>query len=793
MRFGAFNAAGERVSKLEIDIDACTMKGSGGIELQNALSSALAGFQVPDDGDPEHLTNAFSAAVAPLGLTIRRIPDADVVFNAHVDFKTGMAVGRTDTHEGADTLGVELQMRIIEGISSVAASLSDDLAKLIEASTDDPSMAADALTEAHLSGSLNLPPSPRLGDALEAVDVGALDDERARAFLRLRVMIATRLDRYEDATRDAKTCLDRWSDHPAGFASEFRNVQAIAHAKAGRIETAISLWSELAYRTPGIEAGQRAQVLRNLARSVPRHDPRALAWIEQSTDGYLQAGERQEAAFNYVDWGDMLEHHDAAKAVAMIEGAQALIDTPDLHGDALRGALHHVRANRLVALERPAEALAAALEAVAIRRGLAGQEAELLASLALAETVAKDLGDARATDLASEGGALLAKAPVPRFVIGDKVSQLLDAWDEDLAAEVRAWLALSDDAPVRVAGEATLLACDPSLGFEERLAGFEALHDRVEREQAPREVLTPLRVAIAQTLSDAGSSSRAIPWLDAILLESPLAPGVARMLLSILRENGEFSTAAVVARREITLKGQSFRRLMMLSRCALSAGLADEGLRAALGANRLAVDADERSRAQLLIDEGLGEGAMLANALAKPALTSVTAGAFEEALFDFARAVAADYRMDYWVKASPTAEYEWVPKPERRAQLQLRTWLDGRFGGRVTTLEEISTGAGRLDLLVQLVGGPQIILELKMLGFGYSSTYAADGAEQLEHYMQNRNVRLGYLVAFDSRIRDYGKQLVEPPPGSDLTVREVLIDIRPRVVKTRGKGGVDPA
>ena len=81
---------------------------------------------------------------------------------------------------------------------------------------------------------------------------------------------------------------------------------------------------------------------------------------------------------------------------------------------------------------------------------------------------------------------------------------------------------------------------------------------------------------------------------------------------------------------------------------------------------------------------------------------------------------------------------------------RVRTWLDAKFEGRVTTLEEISMGAGRLDLPVQLAGGSQVILEPKMLGAGYSRSYAKEGEEQILPYMENRDVRLGYLVVFDA-------------------------------------------
>jgi len=42
-----------------------------------------------------------------------------------------------------------------------------------------------------------------------------------------------------------------------------------------------------------------------------------------------------------------------------------------------------------------------------------------------------------------------------------------------------------------------------------------------------------------------------------------------------------------------------------------------------------------------------------------------------------------------------------------------------------------------------LRGGLKIIVELKLCGNGYSSTYAKSGEEQLEHYLENTNTKVG--------------------------------------------------
>ncbi len=155
---------------------------------------------------------------------------------------------------------------------------------------------------------------------------------------------------------------------------------------------------------------------------------------------------------------------------------------------------------------------------------------------------------------------------------------------------------------------------------------------------------------------------------------------------------------------------------------------------------------------------------------------------FEKILDDFVSFVSSKKRMSFWRKKE--AKHVWTSHPEKHAQDLLHTFLEGRFWGRVSVLEEISSGAGRIDLYVQLYGGLSLILELKMCGHGYSSTYAAEGEEQLLHYMRNRHSHLGYLVVFDARADDFGRPLVKDT-GLD-TVITKFIEMSPTVKARKG-------
>ena len=125
------------------------------------------------------------------------------------------------------------------------------------------------------------------------------------------------------------------------------------------------------------------------------------------------------------------------------------------------------------------------------------------------------------------------------------------------------------------------------------------------------------------------------------------------------------------------------------------------------------------------------------------------------AIIDFIHFIKSEKRMTFW-RVGENHKRIWVQEPERHAKDLLQTFLTARFGLSFV-FEEIIAGAGRIDLFFNPPDGGSSIIELKMCGHGYSSNYALEGIEQLEHYMENKNARFGYLVIFDSRVRKFSQ------------------------------------
>lgn len=93
-------------------------------------------------------------------------------------------------------------------------------------------------------------------------------------------------------------------------------------------------------------------------------------------------------------------------------------------------------------------------------------------------------------------------------------------------------------------------------------------------------------------------------------------------------------------------------------------------------------------------------------------------------------------------------------------------------------------GAGIIDLYIILQGGLKIVVELKICGgAGYSSNYALSGKDQLIHYIKNTQTKIGFLIVFDGRMRDFGKGFIPIQSVDDISIFTTAIDMRPKIEK----------
>jgi len=149
---------------------------------------------------------------------------------------------------------------------------------------------------------------------------------------------------------------------------------------------------------------------------------------------------------------------------------------------------------------------------------------------------------------------------------------------------------------------------------------------------------------------------------------------------------------------------------------------------------------------------------------------------------DFAYYIQSEKRMTFW-DTDDKNNKKWIPKPEKLAKDLLHSFLKGRFINPTFIFEELTAGAGRIDIFIITPNAERIVVELKMCGKPYSKNYALGGTDQLTHYMENKNAKEGFLIVFDSRKRDYGTGFQDIEQINDMKITTIISDLRPYITK----------
>ncbi len=156
----------------------------------------------------------------------------------------------------------------------------------------------------------------------------------------------------------------------------------------------------------------------------------------------------------------------------------------------------------------------------------------------------------------------------------------------------------------------------------------------------------------------------------------------------------------------------------------------------------------------------------------------VTQRIVEDAIDEFIKYIEANFRKDYFQYDKYKKDYNWISKPEEKCKKDLKFFLDIKFKEEIISIEEISTGAGYIDLYLFFKSGLEIIIELKICGINYSAPYAEKGINQLKHYLHNKQSKLGYLIVFDARKKDFAKKITSVLKSQNYLIQTKFVDMR---------------
>ncbi len=725
------------------------------------------------------------------GYGIEILPESDHRVNFSLDLTSGRSLSSIDSlHQFAPPNEV-LARDISAAIAKALAKPAEDLAQQINEAVaqNDPTGAVSAIKSAKDNGTLQISLSPEVLRALSAVEVDGLNPEDRRTLLEVRAAIASHFKSWKIAGEDADALLFEFrSIMTPEVISAFRLASATSALHRGHKESGLLVFKELLNSERILPADQRAWCWRNISLALEPDDPDARDAARQSADAFLQAGDKKEAARSLVRLSDCLAFAKPEDAIQALEEMFALAAKEGLEDRDLGSGAKHLRALRLAELGRHAEALDDARAAVELRRGIGGLETQLANSLHLASREARKVGLGEEADKwETEADALAESNPDPHHGLATEVIALLAQFDRekanDLSKRAKAIGAVEIIAAVNVA----ISEHDPELDEAARVAMLERTLDDLEAAEAHDRAKEPAQLALALRLSNAGQLARAEGWFRAILDTNPLNSSVGQRLVECLWAQKKWGEAASFLREEVDRRGKKPGILFELGKSLVEAGQFNDALSPLTDSMKLAEEPGLKELAREMRERALDAGGTLPPPAADPSqLKAITYKELETALADFSKCVATDKRMSFWDKED--GKHKWVSHPERRGKDFLHIYLKGKFGERIEVFDELAAGAGRIDLYVRFGNGLAAVVELKMCGKGYSSTYAASGEEQICHYLENRDTSRGYLVVFDARTNDFGKPLLKSTVSGTFTLGEYFIDLRPTIKNEGSKG-----
>ena len=738
------------------------------------------------DSDDSRATAKWKRLLESLmgeGFGIEDISDGDYQIKLEVDVQSGHQVAAFTPMHGFTPPDDPTVRKVVSAIAGIFDKMSDDQAEKIKraAASGDQAAILEAFRSGRDSGAFGVRPTRAFLDSVFSVDPETFSASDRRLLRECRLVTAHLLARWELAGAEANALLREESDRlDDGQKSDLVMITASAEMQRGHPETALHIWRKLLEKPEVLGPGNRGWAWRNIALASAPDSVASCHAAKCSADAFLEAGDKQEAAKSLMQLANLLLTEKPDQAIKTIDEILDLIDREGLQNQELRAATHHARANRLAQLGKHPDAFVDAKAAAELWRELIGAEDQLISSLHLAALEAEKVGDnPTASALKEEANGLTKRVQSEHFLLAQRIDELVQAYDPDQAIEMLAEAERQRNQSAIIAIRVIQATRDPTKNDTERLSLLEEALSKIESGPGWRSLKEVVQLALAGELSRSGASEPSEKWFRRVLDANPFQTQARDALIQSLWRRGQWGDAAIVIKKQIDLQGEMLGLCYAYGRSLFESGNYSRAISAFTRAINLGgKDTNFVKHATEFREQALQRGGTLEPEIAEEKQgRTVTREEFERSIDLFAHFVSAYKRMEFWT--TKDSKKSWTPSPEKLAQNVLHTFLKGRFLERINIFEELGSGAGRLDIYVQLQGGLNIILELKMCGGGYSSNYAASGETQLIHYMENRESKLGYLVVFDARSRDFGKVLLNG--GNSLTILTRIVDLRPTV------------
>lgn len=792
LRFAIYDELGMPSALLDLTLGECEIRcelsgdGKAAAFLRESLAELKeAAAAMNGEKRREAIVAFIRGKVESRNFKMEQLPEGDMKIEFGIDLQSGRTFGRQKALHPFAQANDEIGRNIQKAIQKVFDEPAERYAASIQAALGQGNhQEAVRLVFARRNELSLFSRSRPLLDAICAINQQHLQHDESSELNRIIVSLASAQHRDEIACNAAEQLLqnDPTLDQQTRFG--LRNLIAVGALKRGERETGLAMLRELLEEADHIDAAQRGWIWRNLSMALEPDDPEARRAARLAVDAFLEAGDKQEAARSIAQLSHLQEHEEPTSAIALFDQMLNLMSNEGVLNEEIRANILHRKARKLLESGDSHAAFEAAGEVADLHRGILGAEDGLISSLHLAAIAAANHGDQKSADaLNAEAKKLENEIGSEHFRLARRIVALLETWDPEEANSLLEVARQTQDPELYAGIHVAVATQDPSFSSLQRLGRMEAALKELDRRHASSGTKHTVHLAIAQSLKELGHFSRAANWYRKILNDAPLDITARDLFIDALWRAEKWGDAAIYLRQLLEAYGDRPGLLYAYGRSLYEAGQLSEAVGVFTRALKLA---DHNPGLQQTIREYRERALELGGSIPPSPISAaqdapVTLDELRAALKEFSSFVSGSKRMDFWQKRDGAKKHDWRQRPEKHGQTLLHTYLKATFKERVDIFEEIGVGAGRLDLLVRFAGGVSAIIELKMCGNGYSTEYSRSGEDQVEHYMDNRKVHMGFLVVFDARQRYNGSRLSSRAISSENTIEEIMIDVRPAI------------
>ena len=627
-------------------------------------------------------------------------------------------------------------------------------------------------------------------DLIRSVPIDSLTLHQAKLLIDCKLFCSGRLGIFKGLYNDISFYLRTFqSEINENLKQSLILAQANCAAQERKNELAYSIYNSV------IKTAQDGTTLawahRGLANILDPSDPDSLYHENLAGDLFLQSGHIENYVGSKVRCADKVEFSDPEAAIKMLDAALQVCDPSD---DSFKKHIISIQLKKSKIYDRMGSNSYALEEAQSSLNVLNLQRSYGLESLQISaysliiflaekqDSVDPDLiQDAQDNIFSLE--QRLQNDERSDYEIRKKLMESLNKSDADTLHGLSKEIDALQDQTLKV----LYLIVDILVSahtFFEKMERLEELYNYIKNDTTSLEVVFVVYNLYADIYLDHGDYEKAIMWYRKALDINPFLWHCRQNYLALLCKTGKWNDAASYLETQVKRFGDQPNLLFVYGRALIEVKSYGKAIKVLRKAQKMLPDSKDIGKLlSFAIDSCSDEVFTIdqnGEASTEPLSPAITLESFRALLTRFSEFIRSEVRMSFW-KSAPNRKHVWVASPEKYGQTLLHTFIKSKYSDAVEVMEEVGTGAGRIDVYIQFSNGFKTIIELKMCGHSYSEAYSLEGTKQLEHYLVNKKLHVGYLLIFDSRTRDFGENIQPVYSAGRNIIYTNIVDVRPSI------------